>query len=210
MEKKNLGFDLLEIMDAFLLNENENCTHLADWINATNEFNDFEKQIIDDLHLEIETSGEYMNEEELKTKIVGLIFYVAKIQVPKKVMLFFERPMSAEINSISLSVICDCIVATPRANAPKMPYFFLQEFKKKKGEKKDPEAQMLTAMLIAQAKNNDDKPVYGAYLIGSSWRFTTLVGNDYCTSSLFEATQKAQLIQIISILRKLREIIINR
>jgi hypothetical protein len=52
-------------------------------------------------------------------------------------------------------------------NTPDSPYFFLQEFKKKRGENRndkpfDPEAQMLKAMLIAQNLNNDGKIIYGA------------------------------------------------
>ena len=61
-------------------------------------------------------------------------------------------------------------------NSPKSPYFFLQAFKKAKGEKNDPEGQMLQAMLIAQEKNNNQKPVYDGFLIGPNWRFATLHG----------------------------------
>jgi hypothetical protein len=111
---------------------------------------------------------------------------------------------------VHLSVICDCLVATPLVKAPDMPYFFLQEFKKSKGEKKDPEAQMLIAMLIAQAKNNDEKPIYGGYLIGTGWHFTTLIGKDYCVSKKYEASTKEHLLGIICALKNLKQLILNR
>jgi hypothetical protein len=91
-----------------------------------------------------------------------------------------------------------------------MPYFFLQEFKKAKGEKRDPEAQMLSAMLIAQEKNNDGKPIYGAYMIGTGFHFTTLIGKNYCVSDKYDAVFKGHLPQIVFILRKLKELILNR
>ena len=69
---------------------------------------------------------------------------------------------------------------------------------------------MLVAMLIAQQKNQDNKTIYGGYLVGTSWKFTTLSQNEYCVSRIFEATNKNDLMQIVFILRKLKEIILNR
>lgn len=210
MEKKNLGFDLAEIFGTFGLTDGETPQYLNEWVNATYSLDEFEQHIIDDLHRDISVSGDHMNEEELKAKLVSFLFYVAKVQVAKRVMVFYERPISGVVQDMPLSVVCDCMVAKPVLSNPKRPYFFLQEFKKKKGEKKDPEAQMLIAMLIAQAQNNDTQPMYGGYLVGTSWKFTTLVGKDYCVSRIYEATNKQDLLQIVYILRRLRELIMER
>ncbi len=207
---KNFNFDLVAISKFFDLAYNENCAHLQQWLQADFELDAFEQRIVNDLYEEIVESGEYMNEEELKTQMVSLAFYAANVKVKKKIKVFYERAMTGIIKEMPLSVICDCLIATPRINAPDTPYFFLQEFKKSKGEKKDPEAQMLVAMLIAQAKNNDEKPIYGGYLIGTGWHFTTLIGNDYCVSKKYEATTKESLIAIIYALKKLKDLILNR
>ena len=136
---------------------------------------------------------------------------MADIAVKNKIKVFYERPLSANIKGYSLSVIVDCMVATPLIfNSPKLPYFFLQEFKKGKSEKKDPEAQMLSAMLIAQEKNKDDKPIYGGFLVSSNWRYATLVGQNYCLSHQLDASNKKDLLQIVCVLRKLKEIILNQ
>ncbi len=209
-EKKNLGFDLTEILTTFQLNDRSDCSHLKEWINASFTFSSTELEILEDLYTDIRTSGEYMNEEELKTRMVGLLFYASKIDIPNKIRVFYERPLAAVVNGISLSVITDCMVATPLRSSPLMPYFFLQEFKKAKGEKRDPEAQMLSAMLIAQSKNKDDKPIYGSYMIGTSFHFTTLIGKNYCVSDKFDAVRKDELFQIVFILRKLKDLILNR
>jgi hypothetical protein len=95
-------------------------------------------------------------------------------------------------------------------NYPEHPYFFLQEFKKEKKEGNDPEAQMLQAMIIAQSLNQNDHPVYGGYLIGSRWRFSTLIGKEYCVSRHFDADEKPDLLQIVFILRHLKELILSR
>jgi hypothetical protein len=220
-EKKNFGFDLTAILSSFELNDVSECLHLQDWLNTSFALSNTEKEILEDLYLDIRTSGEYMNEEELKTRMVGLIFYASKIDVPNKIRVFYERPLAANVNGISLSVITDCMVATPLRSSPFVPYFFLQvesnrnpdkvgKFKKAKGEKRDPEAQMLSAMLIAQSKNNDNKPIYGSYMIGTSFHFTTLIGKNYCVSDKLDAVRKDELFQIVFILRKLKELILIR
>jgi hypothetical protein len=211
MGKKNIvGFDLVKIVKTFELTVNEPCEHLQEWLSATTVLTPAENEIVDDLYDDIMVSGEYMNEEELKARMVGLLFYAAKVDVPKKIRVFYERPLAAKIKNLDLAVICDCMVATPILSTPDKPYFFLQEFKKAKGEKKDPEAQMLTAMIIAQAQNADGKPVYGSYIIGTTWHFTTLIDQNYCVSKKYEATYKDKLFEIICILRKLKDLILNR
>ena len=133
------------------------------------------------------------------------------MQLKNKIKVFYERPLAATVENHPLSVIADCMVATPMEfNTPRNPFFFLQEFKKGKGEKRDPEAQMLSAMLIAQHNNQDGKPLYGGYLVGGNWRFTTLIQKDYCVSRQFDATQKTDLLQIVSALRQLKQLILNR
>ena len=128
----------------------------------------------------------------------------------KKIHLI-DSEKETKIGEHELYVIADCFVATPtQFSKPKHPYFFLQEYKKGRGDSKDPECQMLMAMLIAQQLNQDNQPLYGSYLFGSRWRFTTLVGNQYCISKEFDADEEADLLAIIFILRKLKELILNR
>jgi hypothetical protein len=211
MEKIKLGFDLSVIAEVFSIVRVSNSVSLSHWLEASYVLTTEENHIIDKIYEEISEDGDYWNEEELKIKAVGLLFFLADIAVKNQIKIFYERPLSAHINDYYLSVIADCMVATPMAfNAPKRPYFFLQEFKKGKGEKRDPEAQMLSAMLISQNINQDNKPLYGGFLVGSNWRFATLLGNEYSVSRQFDAANKNDLLQIVYILRKLKDLIINR
>lgn len=206
-----LGFDLSLIAEAFDINRTTHSDALAQWLAARFQLTPEEQHILDKIYEEIAEDGDYWNEEELKIKAVGLLFFLADISVKNKIKVFYERPLTAQINGYQLAVIVDCMVATSMVfNTPKLPYFFLQEFKKGKGEKKDPEAQMLSAMLIAQARNGDNLPVYGGFLIGANWRFATLTGRDYCLSRLFNASHKPDLLQIVFILRKLKDLILSR
>lgn len=125
--------------------------------------------------------------------------------------VFYERSMSGEVEGVKISVKVDGMVATPtNANRPKVPYFFLQEFKRSLGDDHDPEGQMLAAMILAQELNKDGKPLYGCWLQGKNWNFTTLIGRNYCVSKQFDATEIEDLHQIVFILRKLKDLILNR
>jgi hypothetical protein len=208
MEK--LGFDLGLISQAFALEVGPDSPELAEWLTATGSFTQQELTWLHQLHEEVKEDGGYWNEEELKVQFVGQVFRLANVAVKNRIKVFYERPLAATVGQYALAVVSDCLLATPLPfNTPSAPFFFLQEFKKKRGEKKDPEAQMLTAMLIAQVLNQADQVLYGGYLIGHNWHFATLRGRRYSTSRQYDATNLADLQQIIFIIRHLRELVVT-
>jgi hypothetical protein len=210
MALKRLPFDLSIIAETFKLERSDKCEHLEKWINQSYEFTESEQKLLDEVHAEMVESSDYLNEEEIKIRLIAPLFQIANIDEENKVRVFYERSLSAEIDEYQLSVICDCMVASSTIfKTPTHPYFFLQEFKKAKGEKRDPEAQMLVAMLAAQKANNDGQTIYGGFLIGSIWRLATLINNTYCTSRQLSATNKVDLKQIVSTLRHLKALVLN-
>jgi hypothetical protein len=64
--------------------------------------------------------------------------------------------------------------------------------------------------LIAQELNQDNKPIFGSYVVGNRWTFTTLIGRHYCASQEYNAANKNDLLQIVFILKKLKILILNR
>jgi hypothetical protein len=209
--RKRVGFDLAEMAMAFHLAKNRDCAVLQTWLGQTHPFSQMEEQVFEAFYSRANDQVDYWNEEELKIKGVGILFFLANIEERERVGVFYERALRGTVDNYLLAVVADCVVAAPTPfNTPAVPFFFLQEYKKGKGEKNDPEAQMLQAMLIAQAQNNDQKPVFGGFLIGSNWYFTTLIGRDYCVSKKFDATDKADLRQIVHALRELKHMILNR
>lgn len=209
MEKK-LAIDTDTLLDTFQITRRLVCPHLENWLSAEAILTPFQAQLLDIIHQKAMFKIGGWNEEELKMKFISHLFLIADIEVEHKIATFFERPLSAVIGQHKLAVICDCMVATPKGfTTPKMPYFFLQEFKKQKGDTYDPEGQMLAAMLIAQHLNQDKKPLYGAWLVGSIWYFTVLQGQDYCVSLAFDANDKKDLLKIICILKQLKDFILS-
>ena len=207
---KKIPFDLSVIAETFKLERSGSCAQLNRWIEQQYDFTKNEQQLLDEVLKEMLVSIDYLNEEEMKIRLIAPLFQIANIDEGNAVRVFFERSLSAEVGGYQLSVICDCMVAASTIfKTPTHPYFFLQEFKKAKGEKRDPEAQMLVAMLAAQKSNNDGKPIFGGFLIGPVWRLATLIGNEYCTSRPLVATDKDDLYQIAFALRHLKALILN-
>ena len=152
---------------------------------------------------------------------ISLVLFVAQVEVAKSIATFYERKLSGHVNNIGISLVVDCMFAsTTNSGLPKMPYFFLQVQNNQCGDSHErnvapPEGQMLAAMILARSGepseiNQDNKSIYGSWIQGAIWRFTTLNGVEYCTSKTYDATQPDDLLQIVFILRKLKELILKR
>lgn len=210
MEKIHHNLDAL--MDACQIKEIKKCKYLTELLTTTIQpLKPSYQEIFDMLLEEIQDKGDQWNEEELKMKFIAFLLFISEIEEKGKIQAFYERPLVATINGHKLNIKTNYMIATPLGkNTPREPYFFLQEFKKGKGDKFDPEAQMLAAMIIAEAQNHDKHPVYGAFIVGKNWVFAALHNKNYCRSRQYDASEKTELSQIIFILRHLKELIINR
>ncbi len=205
-------YRIYEVIDTFKIVKNRNCEILKNWVKIENaSFTPFEFQIIDEVRQQLEIKWDEWNEEELKMNFISFVFFIAKLEVPYKISTFYERKFSGKVNDITISLIVDCMLASPKnSGQPKSPYFFMQEFKQSLGDGHDPEGQMLAAMILAQELNKDEKPMYGCWIQGRIWYFTVLNEKEYCVSKLFDASDAEDLLQIVFILRKLKDLILNR
>ena len=217
MENIKLSHNLDALMDTFQIHQIKKCVHLDRFLAVVTEpLKPSYKEIFDMLIEEIQDKGDQWNEEELKMKFIAFLFFISEMEEKGKIQAFYERPLSATLNGHKIQLKTDCMVATPLGkNTPREPYFFLQErnaarFKKGRGDKFDPEAQMLAAMIIAQHLNQDKHPIYGTFIVGKNWVFTTLNGQEYCRSRQFDASEKDELLQIVFILRNLKTLILGK
>lgn len=203
--------DVANVIDTLKINVVSDCKHLSDWQNAKGHLTPNHQELIEEARQDLAKNLSRWNEEELKMNFVSPVFRASQLNEPNKIQVFYERPLEGIIQGYAFSVICDCVVATPtQGGRPDVPYFFLQEFKKEKGDKIDAEAQMLVAMLIAQQKNSDSKTIYGAWFRGENWHFTTLNGSDYCVAPTLVATKVDELQQILYMLQYLKTLILDR
>jgi hypothetical protein len=209
--KKLNHYDIYEVIDTFDIDKNFSCQILKDWLDTSGSLSAFEDELIEKVRLKLERKWDEWNEEELKMNFISFVLFVAQIEEPKLISTFYERKLSGDVDNVSISLVVDCMLASPtKSGQPKSPYFFLQEFKRSLGDSHDPEGQMLAAMILAQELNQDNKPLYGCWLQGRIWHFTVLNGSEYCVSHPLDASSSEDLHQIVFILRKLKELILNR
>ena len=184
---------------------------LQNWMHSSGTLSATDEVILKDIVEETRFRIEGWNEEELKMKAIALLFYLAHIKIEGKVDIFYERNINATIGNYYINVVADCTIGTVSGlTKVQHPYFFFQEFKKSKGDKTDPEGQMLAAMLAAQSANNDSKTIYGAYLIGGNWYFSLLDGKNYALTEALLITRPNELQQILFMLRKLKTYILEQ
>jgi hypothetical protein len=68
----------------------------------------------------------------------------------------------------------------------------------------------IEGFLIAQYKNNRNKPMYGCTVTGKFWDFFIIEERTYCISKAYNCTEKDDLLLIIAILRKFKDILETR
>ena len=149
------------------------------------------------------------NEQELAMHFIGPILSLVQFTEPYRFNLFAERKIQAIVPSIEgdveLSGEPDGIIATGYRE-PEIPMFAFSEYKRQLDPTGDPAGQALAAMLVGQTLNKNQFPVYGAYVVGTIWRFLLLDGKDYLISRDFSAVS-TEVRDILRILKALKEII---
>jgi hypothetical protein len=184
---------------------------MKEWLDIQSpELNIAEQYNFDKLYLKVLKHITGWNEEDLKIKFIGPILELGQLIDDEIIMSYFDRNISAIVDDIHLNVNSDLMLSKGILDFIQAPYFHFQKYSPYKNPSGDSMAQLLEAFLIAQAKNKNGNPIYGVDIIGTNWRFVTMEGRTYCISKAYDATNKKDLLYIISILRKFRWILETR
>lgn len=164
---KKYKSDIDCILDHLGLERNTNCGLLRAFVNVPIPPNFSLPPLMEEQRELLEKEGYLWNEEELKMHFLSFVFKFSDIQAPKKIKLFYERTLAGIVQDTPLSVVCDAMLATPLGiNAPRSPYFFLQEFKKGKKSQDDAEGQMLQQCSSHKPKTKTINPFTAAICKG--------------------------------------------
>jgi len=187
---------------------------MQEWLNNdAPAFNPFEQSIFDKSYQKISKNYEGWSEEDLKMKFISPILELGNVLDGDNFVSFFDKALEEEVEGYKLSVKADFVIAKGVLDYMQRPYFHFQEYKPKKNPTGDSMAQLLEAFLIAQtqnAKEGIEIPLYGCEIVGKLWTFVTMENKVYCVSKSYDSTEREELLQIIAILRKFREILETR
>jgi hypothetical protein len=177
---------------------------LQKWQAIHIDVSEFEKKLLLNLQQPLIWAGKSWNEVELENKFISPLMTAAQFD-NRKISYFLERPLSAMIGDYELSGIVDGMIATGFRD-PEMPLFCLHEYKRSIANQGSPDAQALAAMLVARELNNNNKPIYGLYVVGLIWNFMVLNGNNYYISKDYKSDNE-EVFLIFQMLKALKKII---
>lgn len=194
-----------EVEETFQLIEAEQNEWLTAWQTAEIAITPDEDAVLTQLCLMLQQHVHDWNEEELKMYFIGSLMRLVDY-LHKEYQAFFDRSLTATFDGERLKGVVDCVIAKGR-RSPKRPIFCLHEYKPKCHASNDPLGQVAVAMVAAQRMNQDDKPIYGAYIIGGFWYFLVLHQNAYAESVAYDATQPDGIRQIFKMLKYIKQLV---
>ncbi len=168
------------------------------WFDYKYKLSEDETIFLENLIEENELFLTLYNEQTLTVKFIGLILNKVKFS-NKGIKDWYGYNMRCKLNNYILNGEPDFTVATG-ISIPKIPYFFLQEYKKSVNPTGNPEFQVLATMLTAMTLNNTNE-IKGGFIIGRTWTFIILekLENDnyeYFVSDGFDCLRFSDLKQI--------------
>jgi hypothetical protein len=203
MSKLN-EWTLLKLDKRFHLKQIRKSNLLENWLNTPCELSDYERTSLEHLKILLIYNVDNWNEQELSLHFIGPLFTLVNF-TDQQFNIFAQRYISATVDDEELSGYPDGLIASGWRE-PEIPYFCFQEYKKKKDPNGDPAGQCLAAMLVAQELNQNEKTVYGCYVLGRNWFFMLLQGQEYAISNAYCASRD-DIFDILRIFKVLKQII---
>ena len=190
-------FGLTKILEDFPL--------LDAWLTVSGSLPAEETQRLEKWRLKLLKNAGTWNEGTLKMKFIANIIELVDYDTDE-----FEGTFDAEMKGVvqgqKLSVVADYALAKATLDYMETPYFYFHEYKPRK-RAKDPIAQLLLAMLIAQSQTKRKYPLYGCAIFGENWYFMVLDDKTYSVSAAIISTNRDSLQRILLILRKFKHIL---
>jgi hypothetical protein len=212
-KKKERVYDEAELIEMFHLTRlvgNKEHPLMAEWTDTKIQLEEWERILFNKITDKIAPKIAGWNEEMLKMNFISPVLILGNIQETDHYKTYYEVMIEATVDEYFLKTKTDMVVAKGILERPKTPYFYFQEYKKVKEPKRDVTAQLLEAFLISQENNKNDKPLYGCTVTGRAWEFMIMKNRTYCISKVYDCTEEDDLLQIIAILRKFKEILETR
>jgi hypothetical protein len=194
-----------EVEDTFGIRQKETLPEMQAWLNTDFKIDAAEEKTLQKLQDLLRKFVDFWNEEDLKVFFILPLINLVDFYQWDKYRPFNEQLLEQEVPDVHNQLIklrgfVELMVATGK-QIPKIPFFFIQEYKPQFGPKNDPKGQLLCEMVATQAKNADNLPLYGLYVVGRSWFFVLLKDKDYIVSKAFDSYESDDLPCIVQMLK---------
>ena len=193
-----------EVEETFHIVLQKQDEHLQQWMEPYPSPTDDKRSALQTLQEKLLDNVWDWNEEELKVYFIVPLLELIHFD-HEQYKSFLSRELSMPVQDDTVAGIVDFMVASGR-RSPKCPYFFIHEYKKEHDSSNDPLGQLMIEMVTAQTLNNDNHPVYGAYVMGRYWHFVVLHGDSYAVHTGLNAADE-ELLHIFGVLKNTNDII---
>ena len=208
LEKSFRDCNLKFLDKAFALEEVDELAALTEWLDRKVELSDLEQQYLVYLRQILDFNVHDWNEYELDSHFIGPVFTLVNFS-SKKYNHYAQRFIKGTVGDYELFGKPDGMIASGRRE-PEMPYFAFQEYKRELDPDGDPAGQVLAAMLVGNAQNeNSELPIYGCYVNGQNWYFLAYENKQYCITPAYSALTD-DIFTIFRILKTLKTIVTER
>ena len=180
---------------------------LTDWLAADEPISGSELQDLEKWRTRLGKRVNYWNEEEVKIFFILKVIELVDFNNEGHYTTFSERTLASKLRNIRNEEVTmrgriEFLVATGEQK-PRQPFFFIHEYKPLlKATSNDPLGQLLSAMFTVQDINQNQKVLYGLYVLGQYWYFVILDGKDFSVSLSLDAAKPNDLLQIVRILKR--------
>ncbi len=213
MPKKIKSYGETELIKMFGLTRfagNDKYPLMKEWTDTNTTLNMGEQYLFDSITDDLVRKIVGWNEEMLKMNFIAFVLHLGHLVENEQYKTYYESLIEATVEGYFLKVKADMMIAHGVLETPDTPYFYFQEYKKVKDPRGDVTGQLLEAFLIAQSQNERERPIYGCTVYRREWEFYVMKEKSYCVSRAYNCTDNDDLLQIIAILRKFKEILETR
>ena len=117
MEKKKklpkLPYDVSQVLGIFNLVRKQGSQKLTLWLQNPEPIREEWAGIIEKRRINLKEDGNVWNEEKLKMQFLSSLFIYADFNKKNTYSIFYETPLSGELNGYAISLVCDSLVAKP-------------------------------------------------------------------------------------------------
>lgn len=154
---------------------------------------------------------QHWNPETIRMRYMSHILSAGRLLDEDNFVSMFDRETKGKVEHKRFTLKAGLTIGSGLMDYLIQPYFYLQD--NKFGKDDEVRLQLLKLFLIAQTENEKagkQVPLYGCEVIGKNWTFAIMESKEYCISPSLDATDKDDLLKIIAMLRKFKEILETR
>ena len=191
-----------EVEETFHIIQQKQDEQLEQWMAPFSAPSDIEQRQLQTLQEKLLDNVWDWNEEELKVYFIIPLLELIRFE-EEDCKPYLSRELAMKVKDDTVAGIVDFMVASGR-RSPKMPYFFIHEYKKEHDSSNDPLGQLMISMVTAQQLNADSHSVYGAYVMGRYWHFVVLHEQNYAVNTGLNAADE-ELLHIFGVLKNTKK-----